>query len=176
MELVGELPASHHLASRPARVVGDVGMYGEGGWRGAPLMRLRRDSEQTPHHPNISPHISHATQAENRASSSLHNLSFFPSLSRSVRAHPWAPVPSSHTPAGRTWCPASSIIPRVDRFNCSLHGGSGIVLRRVCENLTTTVLFSIRGNHVRSKYVIMDMKQNDISHKLNDSTNTFYKF
>ncbi len=29
MELVGELPASHHLASRPARVVGDVGMYGE---------------------------------------------------------------------------------------------------------------------------------------------------
>ena len=31
MELVGELAASHHLASRPARVVGDVGMYGEVG-------------------------------------------------------------------------------------------------------------------------------------------------
>lgn len=31
------------------------------------MMRLRRDSEQTPHHPNISPHISHATRAEKRA-------------------------------------------------------------------------------------------------------------
>lgn len=182
MELVGELPASHHLASRPARVVGDVGMYGEGGgvgWRGAPLMRLRRDSGQTPHHPNISPHISHATQAEKRASPSLHHLSFFPSLSCSVLAHPWATVPSSHTPAGRTWCPASSIIPRVDRFNCSLHGGSGIVLRRGYENLMTAVLFSIWRNHVRSKYVIMDRKQCDISPKLDDSVkskNTFSKF
>lgn len=36
MELVRELPASHHLASHPARAVGDVGIYGEeGGWRGA---------------------------------------------------------------------------------------------------------------------------------------------
>lgn len=38
MELVRELPASHHLASHPARVVGEVGMYcigWWGGWRGA---------------------------------------------------------------------------------------------------------------------------------------------
>lgn len=38
MELVRELPDSHHLASHPARAAGDVGMYGEeggGGWRGA---------------------------------------------------------------------------------------------------------------------------------------------
>lgn len=87
MELVGELTASHHLASRPARVVGDVGIYGEmgrGGWRGALLMRLHRDPEKTPHHPNISPHISHATQAERRAAAaaaavapSTTSLSFF---------------------------------------------------------------------------------------------------
>lgn len=78
MELVGELPASHHLAPRPARVVGDGGMYGEGwGLRGASLMRLRRDSEQTPHHPNISPQISHATRAETRAAApSKISLSF----------------------------------------------------------------------------------------------------
>lgn len=31
MELVRELPDSHHLASHPARAVGEVGMYGEEG-------------------------------------------------------------------------------------------------------------------------------------------------
>lgn len=68
MELVRELPASHHLASHPARVVGDVGMYREMGWvERCTMMRLHRDSEQTPHHPNISPHISHGTRAEKRA-------------------------------------------------------------------------------------------------------------
>lgn len=31
MELVRELPDSHHLASHPARAVGDVGIHGEEG-------------------------------------------------------------------------------------------------------------------------------------------------
>lgn len=94
MELVGELPASHHLASSP--VMG-------GGGRVGPLMKLHRDSQQTLHHPNISLHISHAIQTEKCTAAPLHHhfhLSFFPSLSCSVLARPWATVPSSHTPAG----------------------------------------------------------------------------
>lgn len=68
MELVRELPASHHLASHPARVVGEVGMYRVlGRVERCTMMRLRRDLEQTPHHPNISPHISHGMRAEKRA-------------------------------------------------------------------------------------------------------------
>lgn len=72
-------------------------------------------------------------------SSSLQNLSFFPSLSCSDLADPRATVPSSRTPAGRTRCPASSIIPRFSCFNkdytfgCSLNGGIDIVLTRGCE-------------------------------------------
>lgn len=71
MELVRELPASHHLASHPAGVAGGgvcVCVCARWGWMArCTVMRLRRDSEQTPHHPNISPHISHATRAEKRA-------------------------------------------------------------------------------------------------------------
>lgn len=62
MELVGELLASHHLASSSSRGFGRRG----GGGVGFPLMRLHRDTGQTPHHPNISPHISHAVRAEKR--------------------------------------------------------------------------------------------------------------
>lgn len=36
---------------------------------GCTVTGLRRDSEQTPQHPNTSPHISHATSAEKHAAS-----------------------------------------------------------------------------------------------------------
>lgn len=143
MELVGELPASHHLASRPARVVGDVGMYGKvgRGW----MERCTTDEAPPGPRADSSPpkHFSsHQSRHAGReacssssggggSSGSLHCVSFFLPLSCSVLARPWPAVPSSHTPAGRTWCPASSIIPKVNRFNkdysfvCSLSCGSG---------------------------------------------------
>lgn len=80
MELVRELPDSHHLASHPARAVGDVGMYGEEGdgevhYDEAPP-RLGADSSPPKHF------SSHQSRREGReaCSSSLHHVSFFPSL------------------------------------------------------------------------------------------------
>lgn len=122
--------------------------------------RLGADSSPPKH---FSSHQSHHEGRE-ACSSSLYTTSFFPSLSSSVLVRPWATVPFSHTPAGRTQWPALSIIPRVSRYNkkttpfgCSLNGGF-LVLRRACENLMSTVLFSIWTNHVRSMYVIMDIE------------------
>ena len=121
-------------------------------------MRLRRESEQTSHHPNISPHISHATRAGKRVAATS-TAFLFPSLRYSILAHPWATVPSSHTPAGRTWCPTPSIIPRVNCFSkddctlgCSLSGDS--VLRRRCENMTIPLPSSVGRKRVRSNYAI----------------------
>lgn len=73
MELVRKLPASHHFASHPAASAGDVDVCveegGGGGMERCTVTRLRRDSEQTPQRPNISPHISHARSAEKHAAS-----------------------------------------------------------------------------------------------------------
>lgn len=70
MELVRKLPASHHFASHPAGSAGDADVYAEeGAMEWCTMTRLRRDSEQTPQHPNISPHISHAKSAEKHAAS-----------------------------------------------------------------------------------------------------------
>lgn len=70
MELVKKLPASHHFASHPAGSAGDVDVYAEeGAMEWCTMTRLRRDSEQAPQHPNISPHISHAKSAETHAAS-----------------------------------------------------------------------------------------------------------
>ena len=73
-----------------------------------------------------------ACSSRSSGGGSLHHVSFFLPWSCSALARLWAAVPSSHTPAGRTWCPASSIIPKVNRFNkdysfvCSLSCGSGL--------------------------------------------------
>lgn len=106
MELVGELPASHHLASPPARVVGDVGTYGEG--RGREVKRCTTDEAPPGLGADSSPpkHFSSHQSRHCGQRSMQRLLSFFPSLSCSAPARPWATVPSSHTPAGRTWCPA----------------------------------------------------------------------
>lgn len=124
-------------------------------------MRLHRDLKQTLYHPNISPHISHAMRAEKRAAapstSTSSTSSSSPSLSCWVLARPWANVPFSHTPAGRTWCPASSIIPGANCFNkdhsagCSL-SRAAVVLRRA--GMKTDVLFF--------KYFTLKMKRNEM--------------
>lgn len=111
MELVGELAASHHLA------------FCQGGWRCRDIEEgksgVRRSTDEAP--PGLradsSPpkHFSsHQSRHAGReaCSSSQHHLSFFPSLGCPIVARPGGIVPSSHTPAGRTWFPASSIIPR----------------------------------------------------------------
>ncbi len=115
----------------------------QGGWRcrdvwGGGVKRCTTDEAPPGLSADSSPpkHFSsHQSRHAGReaCSSSLHHVSFFPSLGCSVLARPWATVPSSHTPAGWTWCPASSIIPKVNCFNkdCffswSRNSGSAIV-------------------------------------------------